>query len=203
MTRDVTKGLWKPKSQDEIQRLYADWADSYDKDVTDWGYATPARVAHALRGHLGDLSLPVLDFGCGTGLSGMALHLAGFDVIDGTDVSPEMIAKCQKHEFYRTLWHAEPGPLDVPVGAYAAVAATGVVSLGAAPPETLDMVLDVLMPGGLLGFSFNDPTLEDATYMAALSAAQESGKAQLIYEDYGDHLPGKGLKSMVYVLERR
>ena len=57
--------------------LYDDWAATYDAEIGDNGYATPGRCAEALKQFSQDLSQPVLDFGCGTGLSGLALRLAG------------------------------------------------------------------------------------------------------------------------------
>ncbi len=49
-------------------------------------------MAAALAALVGDLDAPLLDLGCGTGLSGEAFMSAGFSVIDGTDFSETMIA---------------------------------------------------------------------------------------------------------------
>ena len=74
--------------------------------------------------------------------------------------------------------------------------------MGAAPPETLFLVLEALAPGGLLAFSYNDATLPVAGYMDALAKVQSDGTASLIFDEYGDHLPGKNMKSRVYILEK-
>ena len=47
-------------------------------------YATPVRIAAALR-QMASPGDPILDYGCGTGLSGAALREAGFALVDGTD----------------------------------------------------------------------------------------------------------------------
>lgn len=195
--------LWTPRSVEETRDIYADWAESYDSDVLGAGYATPARLAAALAAQLPDRDAPILDFGCGTGLSGLALKDAGFTRIDGTDITAEMVAKARAAGIYGRLWVGDPGsPPDVAPGDYAAITATGVVSMGAAPPETLATLLELLAPGGLLALSYNDATLQDAAYMAALAAAM-AGPARLLSEDYGPHLPMKDMKSTVYVLERK
>ena len=62
---------------------------------SEWGYATPPRVAMALRLAGANVEKGVLDYGCGTGLSGMALAAVGFQVIDGTDISPEMLSQAE------------------------------------------------------------------------------------------------------------
>jgi predicted TPR repeat methyltransferase len=191
--------LWTQRSPEETRDLYTNWAATYDADVTGAGYATPARLAEALAGHCPDLTAPLLDFGCGTGLSGQALRGAGFTTLDGTDITPEMLEKAADRGIYRKLWPSDPG--DAPPAGYATIAAIGVVSLGAAPASTLATLLGALAPGGLLGFSYNDATLADAGYMAALEAAQSD--ADRIHDAYGPHLPARDMGSRVYVLRKR
>jgi predicted TPR repeat methyltransferase len=166
--------------------------------VTGAGYATPARLAGALAAHVPDLTAPLLDFGCGTGLSGRALNAAGFTTLDGTDITAGMLAKAETLGIYRRLWASEPGA--APPGGYATIAAIGVVSLGAAPAGTLATLLDALAPGGHLGFSYNDATLADPGYVHALDAAL--ARAELIHEAYGPHLQSKDMGSRVYVLRK-
>ncbi len=192
------KPLWQPRSPEETRDIYRDWAATYDADVQGAGYATPGRLAVALAEAAPDLSAPVLDFGCGTGLSGMALAAQGFTNVDGTDITPEMLEKAQATGAYRNTWASGPG--DAPPDGYSVMAAIGVVSLGAAPADTLPTLLDALPKDGLLGFSYNDATLADESYMDALAAAQDS--ATLIHEAYGDHLPGKDMKSSIYILRK-
>ena len=199
--KDLSK-IWQAKSVDETIELYAGWADSYDEDVKAWGYATPGRIAEALAATLPDKATPILDFGCGTGVSGRALLERGFTVVDGTDVSAEMIAQAEGQGLYRKLWQSEPGVLDVKPGDYAAIAAMGVISSGAAPPDTLAVVLNALGKGGLLALSYNDPTLADRLYLDALEAATDGGLARIVFEEYGPHLPQKDMNSRIYILEK-
>lgn len=205
MAKELPSQLWTERSPEETLKLYADWADSYEADVAAYGYATPARIATLLAAHLSETSAPVLDFGCGTGLSGVALRKAGFTKIDGTDVSDEMRALAAAKNVYRSLIPGIPG--EMPAGAkgqYAAIAAVGVISLGAAPAEMLYPLLDMLPKGGLLAMSYNDATLVSPAYMQALCDVQVSGTARLLAADYGPHLPQKeGARgSTVYILER-
>ncbi len=196
------KSLWQVKTLDETLALYANWADSYEADIRDWGYATPRRIAKALKRHLKDQNAPILDFGCGTGLSGFELAKAGYRTIDGTDITPEMIANAGTHGVYRKLWRGEAGLIDVTPGNYAAITATGVISIGCAPPQTLRLILGALAPGGLLAFSYNDATVCEKPFMDVLGDVQDDGSAVLIFDEYGDHLLEKGMKSHVYILEK-
>ncbi len=193
--------LWTPRSVEETQAIYRDWASTYDDDVLKSGYVTPMRIATALAKHAG-LGMPVLDFGCGTGLSGQALIDAGFTTVDGTDINPEMLELAKGKAIYRKLWKSEPDEAPVDVGAYQTIIATGVVSLGAAPPETLDMLLNLLPSQGLLALSFNDPTLAHESYTSKLDGILEDGSASMIEREHGPHLPEKGMGSEVIVLRK-
>ncbi|RZW07395.1 MAG: methyltransferase domain-containing protein [Rhodobacteraceae bacterium] len=203
MTNEPETDLWTRHTVDETRDIYANWAESYDQDVTEWGYATPGRIAMALRRSGANPDKPVLDFGCGTGLSGQARKATGFAQIDGTDISPEMIAKAEARGIYQHLWLSDPGDMGhVRRGQYPIIVATGVISLGAAPPETLDMLVDVVPSGGLLAFSFNDATLTDRAYTDRLDAAVLAPDIEMAFEEQGPHLPAKNMTSAVYVLRR-
>jgi len=202
MTDKFLDKVYDLETQGDVEQLYDAWAESYDAEIAENGYASPRRVAAALARHAPGAS-PVLDMGCGTGLSGLALRAAGFAVIDGTDLSAGMLEQARAKGAYRKLWQADPdAPLPVTPGDYAAIAAAGVISPGAAPPELLDQLADALAPGGLLAFSFNDHALEDPAYRDRLDALRASGAFRTLFEEHGDHLPAIGLGSTVYVLEK-
>lgn len=188
----------------EATRAHYDrWAGSYDDEIAANGYATPARVAQALAAHVSDRTAPVLDYGCGTGLSGMALHAAGFAVIDGMDPSEAMLAGARQKRVYRALTRidlADTAP--VPQGAYGAIAAAGVIGVGAAPAQTLDLLLAALPPGGRLAFSLNDHALADPQFEGRLAPWLERGDARLLFRAHGPHLPGAGLGATVLVVAR-
>jgi len=197
---DTVHGLQNPE---ELRAHYDEWADSYDAEVMDNGYATPARIARALAAQLSDLNRPILDYGCGTGLSGAALIQAGFTAIDGADLSAEMLSKARDKGVYRDLWQVHPDT-DLPFdpGKYGAITAMGVIGSGAAPAETLDLLVGGLAPGGLLGFSYNDKTIGDPDYEGRLRDVIDTGRGRILFEEYGDHLPKFDMKATVYILER-
>lgn len=192
-------------STEETRRHYDDWAASYDAELAENRYATPGRCARALARFAPDRTAPVLDIGCGTGLSGMALREAGFATIDGTDLSDEMLARARARTgVYRRLFPGDAeAPLPVAAGAYAAMAAVGVINPGHAPPETVDTALALLPAGGLLVFSLNDHALAEPAFPGKVDAVVASGAAECLMREHGPHLPGIGLEATVYVLRRR
>ena len=194
--------LWTPRGTKDTQKLYADWADTYEADLIAKEYATPARIAAAVETLDQDRTCAILDFGCGTGMSGAALANVGFSTIDGTDITPEMLAYAQKKQAYRKLWLGTPGELDFETGAYDVIVACGVISLGAAPPDMLGALLDNLAIGGHLAFSYNDPTIADSAYGDELDRHIASGLAVQVFRQHGPHLNKAVTGSDVIILRR-
>ena len=189
---------------ESTRAFYADWAETYDAEIKANGYATPTRCAEALATFATDKTRPVLDIGCGTGLSGIALREVGFTCIDGTDLSQEMLdIATHRDDIYAELFLGlARDPLPIPPGQYDNAAAIGVFSPGHAPPETLDIVLSFLPKGGCFVFSMNDHALEDTAYQAKLQDIVKTGGCVEVFREHGPHLPGIGLESTVIVLRK-
>ena len=76
-----------PKTAEGAISLYDSWAESYDESLRSWGYEAPEKTAQLLSDYWGGAharticqldKLPILDCGCGTGLSSAALAASGF-----------------------------------------------------------------------------------------------------------------------------
>ncbi|MCC1493621.1 class I SAM-dependent methyltransferase [Cognatishimia sp. F0-27] len=200
MTDRFLDKVYQARGADETRALYDAWSTSYEAEVAENGYVTPGRCAEALASVVSDLTAPVLDFGCGTGLSGMALRLAGFTTVDGVDLSPGMLAQARAKGVYRTL-DAIIADCAIPTG-YSAIAAIGVIGAGAAPLSVLDRITDALAPGAKTVFSFNDHTLEDPTFDAHVDALIAAGTMRSVFREHGPHLTGRNMQATVYVLEK-
>ncbi|RVV99551.1 class I SAM-dependent methyltransferase [Mesobaculum littorinae] len=191
-------------SVDETRKLYDDWAADYEAELTRQGYATPLRMASTLKEYLRDRAAPVLDFGCGTGLSGAALSKAGFRTIDGCDLSEEMLSHARARGIYRNLWTSKAGArLPGRTGTYDAIVACGAISKGAAPASALGRLVQALAPGGLLLLSYNDHTLADPEYTGEIDRLIGDRDIAPLRQEMGAHLPGLGLRAMIYVFERQ
>jgi predicted TPR repeat methyltransferase len=98
-----------PRAPDEtIQHIYRHFASSYEAQMReDLKYQGPERIAEAIRSVIGERGgLSVLDLGCGSGLTGVALKSWAGRMV-GVDLSPEMIALAEKREIYDRLEVAE------------------------------------------------------------------------------------------------
>lgn len=191
------------ETPEATQAFYNDWAASYDAEIAENGYVTPGRIAQALAQFQPDKSEPILDFGCGTGLSGLALRREGFEVVDGMEPSAEMLSQAQDKGAYRRVTQIDVGNRrPIPRGAYRVITGCGVLGTGAAPPQVFDMILHALPKGGLFCFSYNDHALADRAYTGKLIEWVDVGAARLLFQEHGEHLPGLNLKSTVYVIEK-
>jgi len=196
--------VYQISSPEEAEGFYDDWAARYDAEVAENGYITPRRCAAALAAHASEKDRPLMDLACGTGLSGVALHEAGFTCIDGFDISEGMLEQARATGVYRHLATADLSqPLDVAEGAYANAAAVGCVSPEYMPPTVIDAVLGKLPRGGCFVFSVNDHAAQDGTIAGRIMELVDTSYADLLFSEYGDHLPNIGLGATVYVLRRR
>jgi predicted TPR repeat methyltransferase len=87
-----------------IRTLFDQYADRFDEDLTGTlAYRAPSEVGLMLgRCGIGQGAADILDLGCGTGLSGLALRPFARR-LDGMDLSPLMVAKAAQRSIYDAL----------------------------------------------------------------------------------------------------
>ncbi|KAI0515181.1 S-adenosyl-L-methionine-dependent methyltransferase [Xylaria bambusicola] len=94
------------RSHQDIQDVYAQWADTYDSDLVNGAhdYVAPVIAAETAYQLLSHNSGAVLDAGCGTGLVGAALAKRGATAIDGLDISPHMLRIAETSGAYHNVF---------------------------------------------------------------------------------------------------
>lgn len=148
------------KTPDDSRKLYAAWAETYDQDfIVKTGYVQHQSVVRAFVEANG--KGPVLDVGSGTGICGVALRDAGVDIVDATDISPEMLDQAQAKGVYRKCIEGDIlAGLPIPDESYEGVVSAGTFTLGHVGPAGLDEVIRVLSPGGLAVITVRDTHFE-------------------------------------------
>ena len=195
---------YKLSNPEEVHEFYQGWAGGYDDEIAENGYIAPQRCAEALARHAAAPWAPIMDLGCGTGISGLALKLAGFECIDGYDFSQAMLDLAAAKGIYRELGIADMSrPLEIEAGVYQNAAAIGCISPEYMPAAVLDEILSKLPTGGCLVFSINDHSAADGSIVGRIMTLVDCGAAELVFKEYGEHMPATGLKSTVYVLRKR
>jgi predicted TPR repeat methyltransferase len=199
---EYLRNVYNLATQADTDEYYTQWAASYDDELTRQGYQTPRRCAEALRRFV-EPDAAVLDIGCGTGLSGAALASAGLTDLVGTDVNTQMLDVARAAGIYRRTWVTDiDDPFPFARGAYDAIAAVGVIGVGAAPASLLRLALEALAIGGRLVFSYNDHALAVPEFTDALVDVVSSGLAEQEFAEHGTHIEGLGSMSTVFVLRR-
>ncbi len=179
------------ENTDQTKAHYAEWAEVYDKEIGhEKGYRQPERCANALKSTGLAADAPILDVGCGTGLSGLALRQAGYINLDGCDLSPQMLEKARATGCYQRLFETnlnEP-PLAAEDRQYAAATCVGVFSFGHVLPDAIDEILRVLKPGGNLVIGLNDHFYEEGSFPKKLDQLVNTQQIEILSRDHGLHL---------------
>lgn len=160
-----------------LDTLYDEWASDYDQQL--WASGNPyIAIATGLIGrHVRDYDAKILDAGCGTGNMAQVLHQMGYRNIEGLDPSSGMLAVAQRKEVYQQLHQLYlDSRIDLADDSFDAVVAAGVLTHGHAPPESLDGILKLARPGGMIVFSLSAIAYDELGFKQKITALEESGK---------------------------
>ena len=189
---------------EETRNLYDRWSHVYDRDLNNGEYQQPVRCANALLKQINQTNVSILDVGCGTGLSGLALKEAGYEQISGCDLSQGMLEKAAGLNIYNKLFtcNLNTPPIDAETEEYDAVTAVGVFSFGHILPEAVDELLRVTKPKGYIIIGLNDHYYEEGSLTNKLNSLEASGSLKIINQEHGEHIPGNDLKGWVITLQK-
>ncbi|KAI1164530.1 S-adenosyl-L-methionine-dependent methyltransferase [Nemania serpens] len=194
------------RSREDIQALYAQWAETYDDDLRAGAhdYVAPFIVAEiALR--LGyHAKGPVLDAGCGTGLVGVALAQAGSTaIIDGLDLSPHMLRVAEKCGAYRNVLLGDlTKEIARPSQFYQLVTCVGTFTHGhVGPVPALREFVRVLKDDGHVIATVLEEIWLSGGYQAEVDKLEAEGLAEVISTDLRHYLKGED-KAYVVVLQK-
>lgn len=169
-------------SDDESSQLafYKKWAQEYDTQMLEGlDYESPQKIARCLSRHLKHKHEPVLDIGCGTGLTAMALISLGYGLIDGVDYSAEMIAVARAKSIYQNLHVADLNQtLDFDNDHYAAIISSGTFTHGHVGPQPLDELVRVLKPGGYLACTIHQDLWQQAGFEDKINRLKAAGRLE-------------------------
>lgn len=161
----------------ELDAAYAAWAASYDRETAQMGYCLPFLVTGWVARHVPVEAGPVLDAGCGTGLSGPAMRALGYGAVEGLDMSAEMLAIAKSRACYAALKQARLGErLPWADDHFAAFFCTGVFTQGHAPASGLVELARITRPGGHAVFTVRDSILEEDGFDAVFDELERAGR---------------------------
>jgi predicted TPR repeat methyltransferase len=204
----LEEGLLEQATSDpeKLQVLYDNWASDYDHEIGAWGYEAP-RVAVAYLRDLISSDVRVLDAGCGTGLVGTELKLAGFNQVVGIDLSPDSLTIAAATEAYQSLVQIDLTvlPTALPTAHFGALLCIGVMSYLPDIEGTCREFCRLLKSGSPLVLTQRSDLFETRNTQKAFDALVSDGIwEQLEVTPARDYLPanpefvGTGVKYCVF-----
>ena len=181
--KSALEEVYAASSTGELASAYAKWSSDYDRETIALGYCLPFVIAGWVARHVPVGDGPVLDAGCGTGLSGPYLRALGYEAIEGLDFSEEMLGLARRRNAYRVLNRATLGEtLPWPDGYFAAFLSTGVFTEGHAPASALDELVRITRKGGHAIFTVRDSVLEQDGFRGVFERLEKAGRWRSVEE---------------------
>ncbi|TIQ75492.1 MAG: class I SAM-dependent methyltransferase, partial [Mesorhizobium sp.] len=169
--------VYAADTPEALAQAYAAWAATYDSETASLGYLLPFLIAAWVARHVPSGEGPLLDAGCGTGLSGPSLKALGYQDIAGLDLSDEMLDIAGSRQAYSELKQAMlGGPLPWPDGYFRAFFSTGVFTISHAPASGLHELVRITKKGGHAIFTVRDQVFESGGFRDVLAELERDKK---------------------------
>ena len=169
--QQLLENAYKLETPEDNVSYYGQFAPTYDTDfASHLGYRYHEAIAEIYAREAGKDDSPIADVGCGTGLVAEALELSA-GVIDGMDISPEMLEVAAGKGLYRNLLAVDlTQPLDDLRHDYGAALSAGTFTHGHLGPGPLRNLVTIVRPGGLFVIGVNRAHFDAHGFAAVLDA---------------------------------
>ena len=156
---NLLKGAYNLSTPDDNRKYYEGFAPFYDSVfVKDLGYTYPSVVANLLVENI-KIDGPICDIGCGTGLVASEIKKkAPNAIIDGVDISKDMIQISREKNIYRNLIELNlEDPLDHLLKNYSTVVSAGTFTHGHLGSDALTRLVSHFESGTkfIIGINFD------------------------------------------------
>ena len=175
---EIVRAMYTAKNIQETLAVYEKYANLYDEThAQTWkGPNELALVASTvvMPCAVQRSKATVLDFGAGTGMSGLALQKHGFAILDACDISPEMMEKAQTNtnQLYRQFLVGTLGQsVTIAPETYDLITAAGIIGTHVGAPELAKVLCPLVKPGGSILYTIKveaDDAEEFQTLYASL-----------------------------------
>ena len=162
---------------DSSRDIYDDWSAIYDDHlIEEFGYISPGIAAQALAEATVSRDLPVIDYGCGTGLVGEALRQQGFETVDGIDISTGMLEQAHVKRVYRQLLCGDlTGDIALDTASYGAATCIGSMGAGHVGAAHVPELLRPLAAGAPFVIIMNGAYYASGGFGAAFRELERDG----------------------------
>ena len=178
----LLEGAYAIQTPEDSKVYYKDFSQNYDETfVKQLSYTYPRRVAEELLAHFDGDGI-ICDIGCGTGLVGEELkNLNANIVIDGLDISSEMIAVAKTKNVYRNFYELDlTNPILGVPSDYSALISSGTFTHGHLGPEILVNLLSLCLDDALLTVGINAEHYRDKGFEKEINELQSASRIQTV-----------------------
>ncbi|PON20085.1 hypothetical protein TGAM01_v211036 [Trichoderma gamsii] len=194
-------------SVQDCMSIYDKWAATYNDEVMDKAqeYVAPSIVAQvALRVSDNFAQSAILDAGCGTGLVGQALSLAGAKIIDGLDLSSAMLKIANETGVYRSLSQADlTQPVQKDDEIYDLVTCVGTFTNGHVGPDpAIREFARLTKKHGTIIVTVLEEFWEAAKFSAEVEKLVAEKLVVVVAKELIDYVKGHGDKAMLVILKK-
>ena len=158
--------------------FYRDFAELYDSTyAASLGYIYPLGIASVLSAQQRPQGA-ILDIGCGTGLVATAIRKVDPSaVIDGVDISPDMLGKARAKGEYRDLVAADlTADCSHIATDYAAIVSAGTFTFGHLGPELIPDMVGLCRPGAVAALGVNSVYFIEQEFRDVLDSLEAEGR---------------------------
>ena len=158
--------------------FYRDFAELYDSTfAASLGYIYPLGIASVLSEQQRPQGA-ILDIGCGTGLVATAIRKVDPSaVIDGVDISPDMLGKARSKGEYRDLVAADlTADCSHIATDYAAIVSAGTFTFGHLGPELIPDMVSLCRPGAVAALGVNSVYFGEQGFRDVLDSLETEGR---------------------------
>lgn len=172
--------VYASENNEQVEERYDRWANEYDEDLADdFGYVMPRMAAEIFERFVAK-DARVLDAGAGTGLVGVELNRLGYSNLEAMDISRGMLEVAEAKNVYGALHQKVMGePLGFKTDSYDAAIGVGVLTLGHAPASSLDELVRVTKPGGVIAFTLRPDVYQQNGFREKQDELAAEGKWEL------------------------
>lgn len=165
-----------------VKKEFDSYAADYDSQmIMGWGHCAHTDASKITANYLQPEAY-ILDAGCGTGLSGQALHDLGFKYISGIDLSDQMLKQAKKRNVYSSVRQADlKKRLPFKDNTFGGVVCAAVLSHFPKVVPTMLEFCRVTQAGGYIIFSHREDLYAQYGYKEQLIQLEQSSKWEYIH----------------------
>ena len=154
--------VYNEKSSIKLKQHYKSWANDYDQDLIDWGYAYPSQLKKIMSQDIKlKKSSKILDAGCGTGLVAEVLGDMNFNNLVGLDYSLDMLKIAKDKKIYtRLIQESLNKKTSLRSNQFDVVLCTGVLTSGHVGAKAINELIRVTKNKGYLILSIAESIYE-------------------------------------------